>query len=277
MWRRVRGLKGGRPDLEYRFGQSLDDFLETGESLESEATPDRVWKVRTDSLYHARRHFNKTPELYALYKESLAWKAARRAEAAVKDAERSLTWHRRELRKAERTQTEAAHTQRVLLYSLQTLLRAHAGLDPALALVSLTAAITQLGVEGALAVMRQRPDRLGLPPPSRSQRLRQRVAGERAKDSPLVTRLEPEVWAYARAQAKASAGRDITECRRAAQEREKALREARDALQRATHGHGSVSMAERRHALSKEQRAALRAFERSRDPARAVADIGLGL
>ncbi len=96
----------------------------------------------------------------------LAWKAARRAEAAVKEAQRSLAWHCRALRKAERAQAEAAHTQRVLLYSLQTLLRAHAGLDPALALVSLTAAITQLGVEGTLAVMRQRPDRLGLPPPS---------------------------------------------------------------------------------------------------------------
>ena len=265
---RIRGLKGGRPDLEDRFGQTLDAFLETGESPEPEATPDWVWKVRMDSLYHARRHFNKTPELYALYKESLAWKAARRAEAAVKEAERSLAWHRRELRKAERAQAEAAHTQRVLLHSLQALLRAHAGLDPALALVSLTAAITQLGVEGALAVMRQRPDRLGLPPPSRSQRIRQRVAGERAKDSPLVTRLEPEVRAYARAQAKASAGRGITECQRAAQEREKALRAAGDALERAT--------PERRRALTKEQRAVLRAFERSREPEREVADIGLG-
>ena len=272
---RIRGLKGGRPDLEDRFGQSLDDFLETGESPEPEATPEWVWKVRMDSLYHARRHFNQTPELYALYKESLAWKAARRAEAAVKEAERSLASHRRALRKAERAQAEAAHTQRVLLYSLQTLLRAHAGLDPALALVSLTAEITRLGVEGALAVMRQRPDRLGLPPPSRAQRLRQRVAGERAKDSPLVTRLEPEVRAYARAQAKVSAGRDITECQRAAQEREKALREARDSLERATQGRGSVSMAERRQALPHEQRAALTAYELRRGRGREVADRGL--
>ena len=266
---RIRGLKGGRPDLEDRFGQSLDDFLETGESPEPEATPEWVWKVRTDSLHHARRHFNQTPELYALYKESLAWKAARRAEAAVKEAERSLAWHRRALQKAERLQAEAAHTQRVLLHSLQTLVHGHAGLDAAVAFASLTAALTQLGLEGAMAVMRQRPERLGLPPPSRSQRLRQRVAGERAKDSPLVTRLEPEVRAYARAQAKASAGRGIAEHRRAAQEGENTLRAARYALERAT--------PERRRALSKEQRAVLRAFERSREPAREVAEIGLGL
>ena len=266
---RIRGLKGGRPDLEDRFGQSLDDFLETGESPEPEATPEWVWKVRMDSLYHARRHFNQTPELYALYKESLAWKAARRAEAGVKEAERSLEWHRRALRKAERLQAEAAHTQRVLLSSLQALVHGHAGLDAAVAFASLTAALTQLGLEGAMAVMRQRPERLGLPPPSRSQRLRQRVAGERAKDSPLVTRLEPEVRAYARAQAKASAGRGIAACRSDVKQRENTLRAARDAQERAT--------PERRRALSKEQRAVLRAFERSREPGRAVADIGLGL
>ena len=94
-----------------------------------------------DSLYHARRHFNKMPELYALYKESLA-------------------------------------------------------------------------------VLRQRPEQLRLLPPSQSRRLRQRGAGERAKDSPLVTRLEPEVRAYARAQARVSAGRGIAECQRAVKERE---------------------------------------------------------
>ena len=232
---RIRGLKGGRPDLEDRFGQTLEDFLETGESLEPPPSTDWVWKVRLDSLYHARRHFNKTPELYALYKESLAWKAARRAEAAVKEAERSLEWHRRALRKAERAQAEAAHTQ--------------------------------LGVEGALAVMRQRPERLGLPPPSRAQRIRQRVAGERAKDSPLVTQLAPEVRAYARAKARVSAGRDVAEGRRAAQEREKTLRDARDVLERATPA--------RRSPLSKAQHVALRAFERSREPAREVADRGL--
>ena len=135
---------------------------------------------------------------------------------------------------------------------LLALVRGHAGLDVAMALASLTAALTQLSLEGAMAVMRQRPERLGLPTPSRSQRLRQRVTGERAKDSPLVTRLAPEVRAYARAQAKASAGRGITECRHAVKEREKTLRAARDALERAT--------PERRRALSKEQRAALAAY-----------------
>ena len=170
------------------------------------------------------------------------WRGALRA---VPRRLRSAVWTgTAALRKVERAQAEAAHTQRVLLYSLQTLLRAHADLDPALALVSLTAAITQLGVEGALAVMRQRPDRLGLPPPSRSKRIRQRVAGERAKDSPLVTRLEPEVRAYARAPSNS----DIAECWRAAQERENTLHAARNALDRATQGHGSVSMAERRRA-----------------------------
>ena len=249
------------------FGQTLDAFLATGESPEPVSMADWVWKVRVDSLYHARRHFNKTPELYALYKESLAWGAAQRAEAAVKDAEHSLDRHRRALQKAERAQAEAAHTQRVLLYSLQTLVRGHAGLDAALAFASLTAALTQLGLEGAMAVMRQRPARLGLPPPSRSQRLRQRVAGERAKDSPLVTRLEPEVRAYARAQAKASAGRGIAEYRRAAQEGENTLRAARYALERAT--------PERRHTLSKEQHAALTAYELGRGRGREIADRGL--
>ena len=66
-------------DLEERFGQTLDDFLATGQSPEPVPTADWVWKVRVDSLHHARRHFNKTPELYALYKESLAWRAAERA------------------------------------------------------------------------------------------------------------------------------------------------------------------------------------------------------
>ena len=73
---RIRGLKGGRPDLEDRFGQTLGDFLATGQSPAPVPSADWVWKVRVDSMYHARRHFNKTPELYALYKESLAWGAA---------------------------------------------------------------------------------------------------------------------------------------------------------------------------------------------------------
>ena len=169
--------------------------------------------------------------------------------------------------KAGRAQAEAAHTQRVLLSSLQTLVRGHAGLDAAVAFASLTAALTQLGLEGAMAVLRQRPERLGLPPPSRAQRLRQRVAGERAKDSPLVTRLDPEVRAYAIAQAKASAGRGITECRRDVKQRENTLRAARDAQERAT--------PERRRTLSKEQRAALTAYELGRGRGREVADRGL--
>ena len=264
---RIRGLKGGRPDLEERFGQTLDDFLATGESPEPVPTADWVWKVRVDSLYHARRHFNKTPELYALYKESLAWRAAERARADVERQERRLAWHRSALRRAERAEQQAAHTRQVLLLGLRQLLRGHAGLEAALALAALTAALTKLGLDGVLAVMRQHPDRVGLPPPRKW-----RKKGDGAAP------LESELRAYAFAQAEAPTAGHLAECRRGVDEAEQGLAAARHAhqeLARRPDGRWLDGMRARRKALPAEQRAALAAYELGRGRGREVAERGL--
>ena len=263
---RIRGLKGGRPDLEERFGQTLDDFLATGQSPEPVPTADWVWKVRVDSLHHARRHFNKTPELYALYKESLAWRAAERARADVERQERRLAWHLSALRRTERAEREAAHTRQVLLQGLRQLLRGHAGLEAALALAALTAALTKLGLDGVLAVMRQHPDRMGLPPPPRKW-------GK--KDDGTVP-LESELRAYAFAQRESPSADRLTECQRAVDEAEQGLaaaRHAREVLARSPDGRRLDGMRARRAALPQEQRRELMDYERGRQ--REVADRGL--
>ena len=261
---RIRGLKGGRPELEERFGQTLDDFLATGQSPEPVPMADWVWKVRVDSTHHARRHFDKSPELYALYKESLAWRATERARADVERQERRLAWHRSALRRAERAEREAAHTRQVLLRGLRQLLRGHAGLEAAL-----TAALTKLGVDGVLAVMRQHSDRVGLPPPRKW-----------GKKGDGTVPLESELRAYAFAQRERPSADRLAECRRAVKEAEQALRAARAAqaaLARSPEAHRLDSMEERRMALSPEQRAALIAYERGRGRQRErdVAERGL--
>ena len=262
---RIRGLQGGRPDLEDRFGQTLGDFLATGQSPAPVPSADWVWKVRVDSLYHARRHFNKTPELYALYKESLAWGAAQRSGAAVKEAERRLDWHHGALRRAERQEREAAHTRRVLMQGLRQLLRGHAGLEAAVALASLTAALTKLGVDGVLAVMRQHPVRVGLPPPPRKW-------GKKG-DGPAP--LESELRAYAFAQSGNPSADRLAECQRGVDEAEQGLAAARHAhqeLARRPDGRWQAGMRARRTALPLEQRAALAAYELGRGRGREVAE-----
>ena len=253
---RIRGLKGGRPDLEERFGQTLDDFLATGQSPEPIPTADWVWKVRVDSLYHARRHFNKTPELYALYKESLAWRAAERARSDVERQERRLAWHRSELRRAERAERQAAHTQRVLLHGLRHLLRGHVGLEAAVALAALTAALTKLGLDGVLAVMRQNPDRVGLPPPRKWR-----------KKGDGTAPLEKEFRDYAFAQDDAPTAAHLADRRSGVDEAEQGLAAARhtqEVLARSPDGQRLDGMRARRAALPQEQRRALMDYELGR-------------
>ena len=211
---RIRGLKGSRPELEERFGQTLNDFLATGQSPEPVPMADWMWKVRLDSMYHVRRNFNKTPELYALYRDTLAWCATERARMDVERQERRLAWHRSALRRAER---EAGDTRWALLQGIRHLLRGHAGLEAAMALAALTAALAKLGVDGVLAVMRQNPDRVGLPAPARKWR--------RKGDG--TAPLESELRAYAFAQRKSPSADRLAECRRAVQEAEQALRAER--------------------------------------------------
>ena len=262
---RIRGLKGGRADLEDRFGQSLDDFLATGQSPEPVPMADWVWKVRVDSTHHARRHFNKTPELYAVYRDTLAWRAAERARLEQERQERRLAWHRGELRRAERAERQAAHTQRALLHGLRQLLRGHVGLEAAVALAALTAALTKLGLDGVMAVMRQSPDRIGLPAGRKWRR--------QGDGSPP---LESEVRAYAFAQDEAPTAEHLAECRRGVDEAEQGLAaacHAQEVLARSPDGRRMDGMRARRAALPQEQRRELMDYERGRE--RDVAERGL--
>ena len=262
---RIRGLKGGRPDLEERFGQTLDDFLATGQSPEPVPMADWVWKVRVDSMHHARRHFDKSPELYALYRDTLAWRATERARANVERQERRLAWHHSALRRAERAEREAAHTRQVLLLGLRQLLRGHAGLEAAVALAALTAALTKLGLDGVLAVMRQNPDRMGLPAGRKWRR--------KGDGSPP---LESELRAYAFAQAEAPTADHLAECRRGVDEAEQGLaaaRHAQEVLARSPDGRRLDGMRARRAALPQEQRRELMDYERGRE--RDVVERGL--
>ena len=245
---RIRGLKGGRPDLEDRFGQPLDDFLETGESPEPASVTDWVWKVRMDSLYHARRHFNKTPELYAIYQESLLWRAQMRQEAERRRAERELALKRRALLRAERAAAEAARTRRVLLYSLQGLLRGYAGLEAAAALAGLTMALTRLGIEGALAVLRHRPQELQLPSRGRI-------------DDAASARLATEVRDYAAAQAAAPSDDALAALQREVSHAEASLR-AVGAAARQGPRFARRGPDVRRQGLSWRERAAIDDYER---------------
>ena len=265
---RIRALKGGRPDLEERFGQTLDDFLATGVSPEPVPMADWVWKVRLDSLHHARRHFNKTPELYALYRDTLAWQAAERARMNLERQERELAWHRSALRRAERAERQAAHTRRALLHGVRQLLRGHVGLEAAVALAALTAALTKLGVDGVLAVVRQNPERVGLPP-----------SPQRRKGDPAAS-LEPALRAHAFAQAEAPTAEHLAECQRGVVEAEKGLAAAQHAqalLARSPEGGRLEGRGARRSALPREQRRVLMDYERERPRGRErdVAERGL--
>ena len=265
---RIRGLKGGRPDLEERFGQTLDDFLATGQSPEPVPMAEWLWKVRSDSLHHARRHFNKTPELYAVYRDTLAWRASERARLDLERQERRLAWHRSELRRAERAERQAAHTQRALLRGLRQLLRGHVGLEAAVALAALTAALTKLGVDGVLAVVRQNPDRVGLPPAGRKWR----------REGDGTPPLESELRAYAFAQSEAPTAEQLAECRQGVEEAERgaeAARHAHGALARSPDGRRLDGMKARRAALPQEQRRALMAYERGGGRGKETAEIGL--
>ena len=109
-------------------------------------------------------------------------------------------------------------TQRVLLHGLQHLLRGHVGLEAAVALAALTAALTKLGLDGVLAVMRQNPDHMGLPPGRKWRR-----KGDGAAP------LESELRVYAFAQDEAPTAEHLAECRRGVDEAEQGLAAARHA------------------------------------------------
>lgn len=79
----------------------------------------------------------------------------------------------------------------MLPFSLQMLLRWYVDLDAAVDFASPTAALTQLGGEGALAIMRQRPELLGAITTLAIAAPSMAGDGERAKESPLITHFAP--------------------------------------------------------------------------------------
>ena len=242
---RIYGLKGGRPDLEDRFGQPLEEFLSTGRSPLPLPMTSWVWKVRVDALYHARRHFNRTPELYAVYKDSVQWRAERAQEASLRRAERDLGRKRRALHLSTRAVADAARTRHMLLHSLSSIWYGHAGMEAAAALTALAAAITRLGVDGVGSLIRHRPADLGVPRP------RQASEGDTAR---LVT----EVHDYAMAQAAAPVPEDLAASRQSVAEAEVVVGEMRVGRYLEAPAAGD---AVRRRSLSRAQRVVLGAYE----------------
>ncbi len=94
----------------------------------------------------------KTPELDALYRDKLARRATDRARAVFERANGSM---------AERAERNAAHARQVLLLSLRQLLRGYAGPGSAAVRAALTAGLTKLGLDGALAIALQHLARVG--------------------------------------------------------------------------------------------------------------------